>query len=137
MNFHKQKLYALVAAGVAFVALLLPWLSINFMGYSSSANGFRGWGILSFLGVISVILLTLAGNRPEDYTADFRKYVLYAFGAIVLGALLFLVRKNTMGGGALASVDTGVGLWICLVAGLGGLALLYGLIKAEHHHTPT
>jgi hypothetical protein len=133
MNFHKQKLYALIAAGIAFVALLLPWISLNFLGASQSWNGIRGWGVLSLFGVIAVVVLSLLGTRTEDYTAEFKKYTMIAFGAIALGALLFFIRKSSVAGGESIFGDdlvkTGIGLWICLVAGLGGLALIYGLIK--------
>ena len=133
MNFHKQKLYALIAAGIALVSLLLPWLTVNFLGTSQSWNGFRGWGILSFIGVLGAIALTLLGNKTVDYTAEYKKYVMIAFAAIALGALLFFFRKNSMNGGIFTDVvKTGVGVWICLLAGLGGLALVYGLIKLEN-----
>ena len=58
-----------------------------------------------------------------------------AFAAIAVGALLFMLRKNSVaGGGELFGdiVKTGIGLWICLVAGLAGVALLYGFIKIEN-----
>jgi hypothetical protein len=133
MNFHKQKLYALIAAGIAFVALLLPWISLNFLGASQSWNGIRGWGILSLFGVIAVVILSVLGTKTEDYTAEFKKYAMIAFAAIALGALLFFIRKNSVtGSGGIFGDDlikTGIGLWICLIAGLGGLALVYGLIK--------
>jgi hypothetical protein len=131
MNFHKQKLFALIVAGIALISLMLPWISINFLGASQSVNGFRRWGILSLIGIIGVGGLTFMGNKAEDYTAEFRKYVMAAFGAIALGALLFLLRKNSvMGGGIFGDiVKTGFGLWLCLLAGLAGLALTYGLIK--------
>jgi hypothetical protein len=131
LNFHKQKLYALIAAGIAFVALLLPWLNVFGL---STVNGLRGWGILSLLGVIGVVALTfMEKNRSTEYGPENKKYAMIAFGAIALGALLFFLRKNTLGGGMFNySVKTGIGLWICLAAGLAGLALLYGLIKIEN-----
>ena len=131
LNFHKQKLYSLIIAGVALVALLLPWL--NVFGFSTF-NGLRGWGILSLFGVIVVGILTFLENRSSEYTAEYKKYAMIAFGAIALGALLFFLRKNSIAGGALFGdgIKTGIGLWICLAAGLAGLALLYGLIKVEN-----
>lgn len=71
------------------------------------------------------------GDKTQEYNAEFKKYVMIAFAAIALGALLFFIRKNSMAGGALfgSAVKTGIGVWICLIAGLGGLALVYGLIK--------
>jgi hypothetical protein len=130
-NFHKLKLYALVVAGVAFVSLLLPWISVSFLGMSESRNGFRDVGILSVVGVAGVVILTLMGNKSEAYTEDFKKFTMLSFAAIALGAIIFLMRKNSAGGFGIVEVKTGIGLWLCLLAGLGGVALLYGLIKIE------
>jgi hypothetical protein len=82
--------------------------------------------------VIAVVILSMLGTKTEDYTADFKKYTMIAFGAIALGALLFFVRKTSVVGGSIFGDDlvkTGIGLWICLIAGLGGVALILGLIK--------
>lgn len=130
-NFHKQKLYSLIAAGIALVSLLLPWVSINFLGASQSWNGLRGWGILSLAGVAVIVGLSFSGNRKEDYTADYKKYVMIGFAAVAAGALLFLLRKGSVAGGFNEVVSTGLGLWICLLAGLAGLAMHYGLIKID------
>ena len=131
MNFHKQKLYSLIAAGVALVSLLLPWVSIDFLGASQSWNGLRNWGILSLIGVAGVIALTLTGKKEEDYSVEYKKYIMIAFGAVAAGAILFFLRKNSVAGGFDNLVKTGIGLWLCLIAGLAGLALSYGLIKIE------
>ena len=69
------------------------------------------------------------GNKAETYTAEFKNYVMIAFAAIAVGALLFFLRKNSVVGGIDDLVSTGIGLWICLIAGLAGLAFNYGLIK--------
>jgi hypothetical protein len=131
MNFHKRKLYSLIAAGVALVSLLLPWISISFLGASQSWNGLRNWGILSLVGIGGVVALSFVDNKTEDYTPEYKKYVMICFGAIAAGALLFFLRKNSVVGGFDNLVNAGIGLWLCLVAGLAGLALNYGLIKIE------
>ena len=134
MNFHKLKLYALIIAGVAFVALLLPWISVSFLGASKSWNGLRGWGLLSLVGVIAVAVITLMGNKPDNYTAENKKFVMAAFGAIAVGALLFFLRKGSAAGSDSMfndMVKTGMGLWLCLIAGAAGLALLNGMLKIE------
>jgi hypothetical protein len=113
MNFHKQKLYSLIAAGIALVSLLLPWISIDFLGASQSWNGFRGWGLLSLVGIIGVGALSFMGNKSEDYSAEYKRYVMIAFGAIAAGAILFFIRKNSVAGGIYNDVvKTGFGLWI-------------------------
>src|SRR5690349_20271604 len=122
LPFHKQKLYALIAAAVAFVSLLLPWISINLLGYTNSINGFRSWGILSLIGIIGVVGLTFLSDKMTAYDQPFKNYVSICFGAIILGALLFLLRKNSMAGGVFGAdvVRTGFGLWLCLLAGIAG-----------------
>lgn len=135
MNFHKQKLYSLIAAGVALIALFLPWMSVSFLGSSQSWNGLRGWGYLSLFGVAAVAVLSFVGNKQDDYTAEYKKYVMFAFGAIAVGAILFFIRKNSVASGFNDLLKTGFGLWLCLIAGLGGLALNYGLIKIENKST--
>ena len=124
MNFHKQKLYALIIAGVALVSLILPWLTFDFLGSSQSWNGFRGWGWLSFGGAVAVGVVSFMGNRPDDYTAEYKKYAMVAFGAIAVGAFLFFLRKNSASGGIFGNtLKTGIGLWICLLAGLAYLEI--------------
>lgn len=137
MNFHKQKLYSLIAVGVALVSLMLPWISISFLGASQSLNGLRNWGVLSLVGIGGVVALSFVGNKAEEYTAEYKKYVMICFGAIAVGALLFFLRKNSIVGGFDNLVSTGPGLWLCLVAGLAGLALNYGLIRVENKTTTT
>ena len=65
MNFHKQKLYALIAAGAGFISLLFSWRSLPFFG--SVANGFNGVGIISLLGVIGVGVASLMGDKTKEY----------------------------------------------------------------------
>jgi hypothetical protein len=122
MNFHKLKLYSLIIGAVALISLLLPW--IKWGPYSS--NGFRSWGYLSLIGVIGVGALCLIGDRTADFSAEYRKYIMIAFGTISLGALLFFFRLSSIAG---FSVNSGIGLWLCFLSGLAGLAIIYGLIK--------
>lgn len=130
MNFHKQKLYSLIVVAVGLVSMLLPWLTINVFIASKSMNGFNGWGWLSFIGILGVGAISFMGNKEENYSEEYRKYVMIAFGAIAVGAILVLLRKNSVEGGIYSEViKTGFGLWLCLVAGLAGLAFNYGLIK--------
>jgi len=125
MNFHKQKLYSLIFAGVALIALFLPWVSIS-MGIfgGGSANGFRSWGILSFIGVLGVAAACFLGNKTLPFDDTFKKVALGSFGAIALGALIFFIRLSD-GFGASA----GFGLWITLVAGIVGLVWVLGKIN--------
>jgi hypothetical protein len=135
LNFHKQKLYALIIALVSFISLLLPWLSAPFGG---SLNGFRGLGLLSLLGIVAVAALSFMGDKSKEYDSNSRKLVIGGFGAVAAGALLFLLTKNSSyGGGIFGSIlKPGIGLWLCIIAGLSGLALLSGFIKLPDNKPP-
>lgn len=130
MNFHKQKLYSLIIAGVALISLILPWISFSFGGFGGgSANGFRSWGILSFLGVVGVAIASFLGDKSKVFDETFRKVALISFGAIGLGALIFFLRISSVGGGFGSAVGAGFGLWLCLIAGVVGVVWVLGLIK--------
>ena len=126
MNFHKQKLYALIAAGIGFISLLLPWLTGAFGG---SLNGFRGWGILSLLGVVAVGIISFMGDKSKEYDDNSKKIAMAGFGAIALGGLIFMLTKNSSYGGFGSFLKPGFGLWLAIIAGLAGLGWLLGLIK--------
>ena len=130
-KFHKQKLYALIAAGIALIAMLFPWVSVSFFGITQSSNGFHDAGFLSLIGIVGVIVVAFMANKSENYTDENKRYTMLSFGAITLGALIFLLRKKSIVGNAFVDSKTGIGLWLCLLAGLSGLALLYGFIKIE------
>ena len=135
LNFHKQKMYALIVALVAFISLLLPWLTTGFGG---SLNGFRGLGLLSLLGIAAVVAFSFMGDKTKEYDANSKKLVMGGFGAMAAGALIFLLTKNSSyGGGIFGSIfKPGLGLWLCLITGLAGLALLTGIIKLPDNKPP-
>jgi len=130
LNFHKQKLYSLIIAGVALISLILPWVSFSFGGFGGgSANGFRSWGILSFLGVVGVAAASFLGDKAKEFDETFKKVAMASFGAIALGALIFFLRLSSAGGGFGSAVGAGLGLWLCLIAGVIGLLWVFGKIK--------
>jgi hypothetical protein len=129
LNLHKQRLYCLIAAGVALVSLLLPWVTVSLGGFGGgSVNGFRSWGLLSLLGVGAVAAASFMGNKSLPYDENLKKIAMGGFGGIALGALIFFFRISSYGGG-FGGVSSGFGLWLCLVAGLAGLAFIMGFIK--------
>lgn len=128
VNLHKQKLYSLIIAGIAFIALFLPWISLGFFG---SANGLRSWGLLSLLGVVGVVAACLMGNKTLPFDDTFKKVALASFGAIALGALIFFIRLSSIGLGA-----TGFGIWLCLIAGVLGVLWVMGIVKLPDAKKP-
>lgn len=127
MNFHKQKLYSLIVAGAALISLILPWMTLPFFG---SVNGFRGWGLLSFLGVIGVVVACFMGDKTKTFDDTFKKVALASFAAIAAGALIFFLRISGIG------LGSGFGLWLCFLAGLAGLGWVTGLIKLPDDKKP-
>lgn len=130
LNLHKQKIYSLIIAAIALIALLLPWISVKAYGFSKSWSGLsgRGWSLLSLLGVAAVAALCFIGDKTAAFDEKMKKAVLGAFGAIAVGALLFFLRKNQVAGG-IPGINTGIGLWLCLVAGVLGVAFHLGFVK--------
>ena len=143
LNLHKQKLFALAIAVLALIAMFLPWTvqKIPFMdffgqggGGSTSMNGFRSVGFLSFLGIIGVIIASLMGDKTKEYDKNTKMIALASFGAIAAGALIYflLVSSKSKGYGASA----GFGVWIALAAGLAGLGWVSGLVKMPDNKPP-
>jgi hypothetical protein len=126
-SLHKQKLYSLIIAGIGFIAILLPWFSF----FIASANGLRGWGLLSLVGVGGVVAASLIGDKTKPFDDTFRKVALASFGAMALGALLFFIRLSSAGLGSV-----GFGLWLCLIAGALGLLFVLGIIKLPDTKKP-
>lgn len=120
-NLHKQRLYALIVAGVGFISLLLAWRTT--MGYTIT-NGFSGVGVISLLGVIGAIIASFLGDKTKEYDQNTKMIALASFGAIALGALLTLVTKYHG-----VPTGAGIGVWLALIAGIAGLAWVYGLVK--------
>jgi hypothetical protein len=146
VNLHKQKLYALALAALSLIAIILPWqtftLAFNLGGFggfggggSGSVNGFRGWGWLSLIGVIAVVVASLMGDKTKTFDDTFKKVALAGFGAIALGAIIFMIRVMSVGGQGFKT-SPGFGLFICLIAGVAGLAWVAGLIKLPENKPP-
>jgi len=119
-TMHKQRLYSLIIAAVALITMILPWISLSFLG---SVNGFRSWGWLSFLGIAAIAISVFMGNKEQSFDPMFKNVVMAGFGAIAVGAIAFYIRFSGLG------LSSGFGLWACLILGLVGLAFIFGLIK--------
>lgn len=129
MNFHKQKLYSLIMAGAALVALILPWAKISLGGYGgASANGLHGEGFITLLGIIGVVAACFMGNKAVAFEGNSKNIALGGFVAVIAGAVIAFINisgKSTGGYG----VHAGIGLWLALAAGAVGLLFLLGVIK--------
>ena len=133
LNFHKQKLYSLILAGVALVSLLLPWFTVSAGGFGgASKNGFGSWGLLAVIGVGVVAASCFMGDKSKAYDEMGKKLALGGFGGIAGGAVIYLIRILTIGSGkygGIVKTSPGLGLFLGLAAGAIGLLLLLGIIK--------
>ncbi len=135
MKFHKQKLYSLILAGVAIISMLLPWFSVKASGgygFGVSKNGFGSWGLLALIGAGVVVAACFMGDKSKVFDDMGKKLALGGFGAIAGGAIIYLIRILSVGGGkygGMVKASPGIGLFLGLVAGALGLLILLGMIK--------
>lgn len=134
-GLNKQKMYCLIAAGIALVSILLPWATSK-MGFGGSENGFHSWGLISVLGIIGLAVATFMGDKSKPYEGQMKMVALGSAGAIGGGALLYLLRvmlgsKSVMGYSVKLSkvISPGFGLFICLLVGAATLLFLMGIVK--------
>jgi hypothetical protein len=132
INLHQQKIGALIGAALGLLGMILPWSVVNLGGFggfgggSQSSNGFGGWGILSLIGVVGVIIASLIGDKTKVFDPNFKLVAMGSFGAILLGAfIVFMQISGNRGFG----LKTGIGLWICIIAGVLGILWCAGIIK--------
>jgi hypothetical protein len=135
---HKQKLAVLIAAGVGILGLVLTWFSVDAGFFSYSQNGFSsgwtGWGTLAALGTGAGILFK-AEDKNAAIDADTKKIVMGAgAGALLLPIIaIVIVKSNALGG----AIDLGIGLFICMIAGAGMLAIPLAMKADGSFEMPT
>jgi hypothetical protein len=144
-GLHQRKLFAIIEAAFAFIALLLPWTryklqmaQFNMFGGGGGGsidpdNGFRSWGWLVVIGVIGVLATSLLADKTKEYDKNMKLGAMASFGLIVLGAIIYVSRLSSVGTlqtpeGIPVTVSSGMGLWSALVAGLIGLAWVSGVL---------
>ncbi|HEY6062561.1 MAG TPA: hypothetical protein VIV35_03070 [Chitinophagaceae bacterium] len=134
LGFHKSKLYSLILAAVALISMILPYFSVKAaggfgVGYGVSKNGFGSWGLLVLAGIALVAAACFMGDKSKTFDDMGRKLALGGFGAMAGGAVIYLIRILTAGGGGYVKMSPGIGLFLGLAAGAIGLLLLLGIVK--------
>lgn len=130
LNLNKQRLIAIGTSIVALISMILPWQTYkvlaDFFGNTKngSITGFNGWGWISLLGILAVVIASLLGDKMKPYDANSKMIALGGFGGVVLGALIFMIRVMSATG-----TSIGFGLFICIVVGLVGLAFVSGILN--------
>jgi hypothetical protein len=132
LNFHKQKLYSLIVAGVGLIALFLPWATVSYGGYGGgSVNGLRGEGLITLLGVGAVAAAAFMGDKTKMFEGQTRMIALGGFGAIIAGALIAFLSVSGK-----PVIKPGFGIYIAILAGAVGLLFLLGIIKFPENKKP-
>jgi len=127
MNFHKQKLYALTAAGIGVISMFLPWWKISFGGGfgfsvpSASVSGMHEIGIIAFLGFAGAVVLCFLGDKTKPFEGQFKMIAAACFAGAALIALIQFLRQTSF---------TSFGLYLALLAGIGGAVIVY-VLKPE------
>ncbi|HEX2608011.1 MAG TPA: hypothetical protein VHK91_11550 [Flavisolibacter sp.] len=128
MNFHKQKLYALIAAAIGVIAMFLPWWKVSFGGFiSTSVNGMHDLGILAFIGFIAAGALTYMGDKTKPFAGQNKLIVAGCFGGAALFTLIQYLQQTSF---------TAFGMWLSLVAGIGGALIVYVLKPEQLENKP-
>ena len=122
MNFHKQKLYALIAAGIGVIAMFLPWWKVSFGGFmAGSINGMHELGILAFLGFVGAGIFSFLGDKTKPFDGQNKMIVAACFGGAALITLIQFLRQTSF---------ASYGIWLSLLAGVAGAVIVY-VLKPE------
>jgi FtsH-binding integral membrane protein len=114
-SLHKQKLYALIAAAVGFIAVFLPWWSFGFFG---SISGLHDLGVLVFLAFIGAGVLCFLGDKTKPFDGQFKLITAACFAGAALFTLIQFIRIST---------GASYGIFLSLIAGIGGAVIVYFL----------
>lgn len=160
---HKVKLVALIEAAIALIGMFLAWTVESYPAQmvnqqqgqfgqfdqgqfgqaanqmtSSTLNGFNSWGWLALIGILVVVVVTLAmGNRQYDYDRNSRMIVMAGFILIAAAALIYYFRLTSVAKdyvqlmqqrGIQYSATSGMGLWSVLAAGVLGALWVSGVL---------
>ncbi|MBC7874020.1 MAG: hypothetical protein H7Y01_08490 [Ferruginibacter sp.] len=135
VNLHQQKLFALIIALVAIISLILTWSAKKVAGIESQ-SGFASWGFLSLIGIVGVVVATFMADKMRAYEGITKQIALASFAVVSVGAIVYLIRimtgSQTINGYIYKNNDLvkpGIGLFICLIAGLAGIALVSGILS--------
>ena len=138
-SLHKQKIYALLIAAVCFIAMLLPWITVQ---GTALRDGFSNWGFLSLTGIGAVLVATLMDEKTKVYQGNFKFIAIGGFFAVWLGGFITMLTKNSVSGGyyqgyGMANVvGTGYGAWLIMLAAATGTALASGQLKIPENKKP-
>lgn len=123
LNLHKQKLYALIVAGIGVISCILPWWKISYGGFGGglSINGLHELGWITFLGFIGAGVVTFVmGDKSKPYEGQEKMIAAACFGAAGAIALIQLLRQTKY---------ISFGIFLAIAAGVLGALWVWGIVK--------
>ena len=118
MNFQtmsKQRKFVLIAAVVGVIATFLPWWRMSIFGFSSSVNGFHGWGILSFLCFVAAGVMAYLDDQTKNLDKTKWTLTLIAGAISTLIILWYIISAS----GSAYSSFLGFGIYLAALAAIG------------------
>lgn len=116
---HKQRKLILVASAIGIISTFLPWFTISAGAFtysvSQSRNGFHNVGIVYFILMVAIALISLLGEHKEMLQKNLRLAVI---GGGIFSLLFLTIYYNS------AKDDMGAGF------GFVNLSIGFGLILA-------
>jgi hypothetical protein len=111
---------AAILTAVVLIALLMPWYGVSIGSYSISVDGFHSFGLLTALGVVSVVAGIVRNDASWARSARLVGTILET-----AGAALFLASYHTAYSTNVLSVSFGpqIGVYLALAAGAAGLVV--------------
>jgi peptidoglycan/LPS O-acetylase OafA/YrhL len=129
MNFQtmsKQRKFVLIAATVGVIATLLPWWNVNIFGFTSSVNGFHGWGVLSFFCFVAAGIIACLDDQTKNLDTTKWAITLIAGAISTLIIAWFIIDAGNSPLGSL-----GFGAYFAALAAIG-VVLSAFLFKSPH-----
>ncbi len=125
MNFstmNKQRKFVLIASVIGIISMFLPWISISVLGYTQSANGMHGSGVIAFICFLAAGGLAYLGDQAKNLDKNSWLIVLLA-GLIAL--IIAITHYFNVSDSIMGSSLVGFGLYIAAVAAIGIIASAY------------
>lgn len=120
---HKQRLAILIASAIGVIITFLPWLSASsyFIGGNVKINGMRGTGILYFMLMIAILVISIMGNRAEILPKNKKMWVIYSGAAGILCLFIYFAYYVMNSGPVDVSVSSGWVLALLIAAAVTAL----------------
>ena len=116
---NNQRKFVLIAEAAGIISVFFPWVYAGILSFRESVNGFHGTGILYFIAMVTIIIITATGNQHTTLQKKERLLVI-GIGLVSLVFLLFwfnnIMDAEKIGFG---TVSIGFGFIVAVIATLG------------------